>query len=31
MFLQIQINFKPQLYAVFVPYVTGVNTTNIFR
>ena len=30
MLLQIQINFKPQLHAVFVPYVTGVNTTNIF-
>ena len=30
MLLQIQINFKPQLRAVFILYVTGVNTTNIF-
>ena len=26
MLLQIQINFMPQLHAVFVLYVTGVNT-----
>ena len=30
MLLDIQIDFKPQLHAVFILYMAGVNTTNIF-